>query len=244
MEFLLVFVFTLFLASIVHGSIGFGFGMLATSVVALFFDLKTTILFLLIPTMVTNVISILSEGKFFEAVKKFWFIIVLLIIGSVLGTFLLVYFNASVFKVLLAFIILFYLFQSFKGIKIYFIKKFPTISTYILGLFGGVIAGITNNVAPLMIIYTIELNFTKKDTIQLSNLSFLFTKMGQFAVLWYYDLFTVHSLEISALGVLCVVFGMFIGIKLRRKIDKKFYVKLLKMLLFVIALMLIFSTIK
>ena len=39
-----------FWSSIVHGSIGFGFGMISTPLVALFTDMQTTILYMLIPT--------------------------------------------------------------------------------------------------------------------------------------------------------------------------------------------------
>lgn len=67
-------------SSLVHGSIGFGFGMISTPLVALFTDIQTTITYMLISTMLVNIISILSEGKFFEALKKFWFIILLMVI--------------------------------------------------------------------------------------------------------------------------------------------------------------------
>lgn len=242
--FICIYAFTILFASVVHGSIGFGFGMTATSVLALCTDLKTVITMLLIPTMATNVISVLSEGKFFEALKKFWFVIVLLILGSIAGTLLLVHFDSKIFKLLLALIILFYLYQSYKNVRLSFIKNHPTIATYILGLVGGIVAGITNNVAPLLIMYTIELEYSKKDTIQLSNLSFLVTKIGQFGVFWCYGEFDTTSFKMSALGLAIVLFGMFFGIKIKKKIDRKFYVKILKGLLFFISVMLIISTLK
>jgi len=232
----------LFLASIVHGSIGFGFGMISTAVVALFTDIQTTILFMLIPTMVANIMSILSEGKFFEALKKFWFILLLMIVGSTLGTILLIHINSEYFKLLLAFIILVYLLQSFVRINASFITIYPKTSTYGLGIFGGMISGLTNVVAPLMIIYTLELKYTRKDTIQLSNLCFLFTKIGQIAVFIYFGSFTMEAFNISMMTLIGVFIGMFIGAKIKKLIDAKFYTKILKMLLFFIASTLIYQT--
>lgn len=200
-------------SSLVHGSIGFGFGMISTPLVALFTDIQTTITYMLIPTMVVNIVSILSEGKFFEALKKFWFIILLMVIGSALGTILLVYTNSEYFKLLLAFIIFVYLLQSVVNIKATFVSKYPKSSTYGLGLFGGVLSGLTNIVAPLMIMYTLELKYSKKDTIQLSNLCFLFTKIGQLTVFLYFGTFTLQAFEISIFSVLVVFLGMFLGIK-------------------------------
>lgn len=241
-NFIIILALVIFSASIVHGSIGFGFGMIATPLVALVTDLQTTILFILIPTMFVNILSILSEGKFFEALKKFWFILVLMIIGSVIGTILLVHTNSEYFKLLLAFIIFIYLLQSFIKINATFVSTYPKASTYGLGLFGGTLSGLTNVVAPLMIMYTLELKYTRKDTIQLSNLCFLFTKVGQIAVFLYFGTFTVELFNISMMSLVIVFLGMFLGAKIKKLIDAKFYTKILKVLLFIIALTLVLQT--
>lgn len=243
-SFLLFFAIILASASLVHGSIGFGFGMIATPLVAMYTDMQTTITYMLIPTMAVNILSILSEGKFFEALKKFWFIITLMVIGSVLGTILLVYTNSEFFKLLLALIIFIYLLQSFVNIKATFVSKYPKGSTYGLGIFGGMLSGLTNIVAPLMIMYTLELKYSRKDSIQLSNLCFLFTKIGQIAVFLYYGTFGMQALEVSAVGVMVVLIGMFLGIKIKSKIDTKLYTKILKFLLFIIACVLVYETIQ
>jgi uncharacterized membrane protein YfcA len=242
-SFILALCLTLFLASVVHGAIGFGFGMISTPIVALFADMQTTILYMLIPTMAANIVSISSEGKFFEALKKFWFIITLMIIGSALGTVLLIYTNSELFKLLLAGIIFLYLLQSLVKIEATFVSKYPKSSTYGLGVFGGMLSGLTNIVAPLMIMYTLEMKYTRKDTIQLSNLCFLFTKIGQISVFLIYGSFTVEDFNISMIGVFFVVLGMFLGIKVKSVIDAKLYVKILKVLLFIIATMLVVQTI-
>ena len=232
-----------FFASIIHGSIGFGFGMIATPLVAIYADLQVAISYLLLPTMAVNIVSILSEGRFFEALKKFWFIIALMIMGSIIGTFLLVYSSSELFKLLLAFIILIYLLQSFVKIEASFIHKYQKSSTYGLGIFGGMLSGLTNVVAPLMIIYTLELKYSRKDTVQLSNLCFLFTKVGQLAVLLYFGNFSYETLEISFISVLTILIGMYLGIKIKKRIDSKFYIKILKVLLFIVACILIIDVI-
>jgi uncharacterized membrane protein YfcA len=243
MNFIIALTLIMFYASLIHGSIGFGFGLISTPIVALFTDIQTTITYILIPTMVVNIFSILSEGEFFEALKKFWFIIFLMIIGSSFGTILLIYFNSEYFKLLLAFIIFIYLLQSFVKIEATFISSYPKASTYGLGVFGGIVSGLTNVVAPLTIIYTLELKYSRKDTIQLSNLCFLFTKITQITVFIYLDSFSKEAFELSILSVFIVSIGMFFGIKIKKRIDAKFYAKILKFLLFIIACILVFQTI-
>lgn len=241
-NFILAFALIVYISSIVHGSIGFGFGMICTPLVAMFTDIQTTIMYMLIPTMLVNIVSILSEGKFFEALKKFWFIITLMVIGSCIGTVLLIFANSDYFKLLLALIIFVYLLQSLVKIEATFVSNYPKTSTYGLGIFGGVLSGLTNIVAPLMIMYSLEMKYTKKDTIQLSNLCFLFTKIGQMGVFLYYGAFTQESFEISMISLVAVSIGLFFGIKLKKRIDAKFYAKILKVLLFIIASILVFQT--
>ncbi|QKF81569.1 sulfite exporter TauE/SafE family protein [Halarcobacter ebronensis] len=243
-SFILILCLTLLFASIVHGAIGFGFGMISTPIVALFTDMQTTILYMLIPTMGANIVSISSEGNFLEALKKFWFIITLMVIGSALGTVLLLYTNSNLFKLLLAAIIFLYLLQSVVKIEATFVSKYPKSSTYGLGIFGGMLSGLTNIVAPLMIMYTLELKYTRKDTVQLSNLCFLFTKIGQISVFLLHGSFTMEDFNISMIGLTATFIGMYLGIKVKKLIDAKLYVKILKVLLFIIASMLVFQTVQ
>lgn len=243
LELLLLLVIIVLFSSIVHGSIGFGFGMISTPLIALFTDMQTTIMIMLLPTMAVNIISISSEGNFFEALKRFWLIILLMVVGSVMGTLLLVYYNSEYFKLLLAFIIFIYLLQSIVKIEASFVSKYPKSCTYGLGIFGGMLSGLTNIVAPLMIMYTLELKYSKKDTIQLSNLCFLFTKIGQIGAFVYLSSFTSHTFSLSLFNVVVISLGMFIGIKIKKHIDIKFYVKILKILLFISASTLAIQTI-
>ena len=197
MYFIIFLAIIVFWASLVHGSIGFGFGMISTPLIALLTDMQTTIIVMLIPTMIVNIISIVNEGEFFQAIRKFWLMISLMIAGSIIGTFLLLYINSEYFKLLLALIIFLYLLQSSTKMKYHFIVKYEKISTYFVGILGGTISGLTNIVAPLMIIYSMELNYSRKDTIQLSNLCFLFTKIGQISIFVFYGAFTIEFLKIS-----------------------------------------------
>lgn len=242
-DFLIVFSLVIFISSLIHGSIGFGFGLISTPAIAIFTDIQTTITYILVPTMIVNLVSILSEGGFFKALKKFWFIILLMVIGSCFGTLVLIYFNSEYFKLLLAFIIFVYLFQSFVKIRVSFIRNFPRSSTYGLGIIGGLVSGLTNVVAPLTIIYTLELKYSKKDTIQLSNLCFLFSKVGQLLVFLSYNAFTQTALELSGFSFIIVALGLYFGLKIKKKIDAKFYIKILKVLLFIIACILVIDTI-
>lgn len=171
-DFLIILSIILFVSSLVHGSIGFGFPMLATPLLAMATDMKTAILYIAIPTLLINLISIYSEGNFFQAVKKFYPLALMGMIGSAIGTQILIYSSSEFFKLLLAFSIFSYLFiQKFK-IHIAWIEKKKRLSVVVFGLLAGIVGGLTNVMGSILIIYSLESKHSKKDIIQSTNLFF------------------------------------------------------------------------
>ena len=146
-DFLLIISLIIFISSLVHGSIGFGFPMIATPLLAMITDMKTAILYIAIPTLLINLISIYSEGNFLQAVKKFYPLALMGMIGSAIGTQILIYSSTDFFKLLLAISIFLYLFiQKFK-IQMQWIEKKRRLSVVVFGLVAGFIGGLTNVMA-------------------------------------------------------------------------------------------------
>ena len=242
-EFLIVFSIIIFFSSLVHGSIGFGFPMIATPLLAMVTDMKTAILYIAIPTLLINLISIYSEGNFLQAVKKFYPLALIGIIGSAIGTQILIYSSSELFKLLLAFSIFLYLFiQKFK-IQMHWIREKKIISMVVFGLFAGIIGGLTNVMASILIIYSLESKHTKKEVIQSTNLCFLFGKVIQIVLFTLHGSFNQELLTISFSSLVVVAIAMFIGLKVKDKIPQESYKKVVKIVLFLIACVLVFQTI-
>lgn len=239
LEFILLLFFILFFASLVHGSIGFGFPMIATPLLALFLDIQSAIIYTLIPTLLVNIISIKSEGSILQAIKKFRLLVFYTGLGSILGTVLLIYFNSSFFKLLLAFSILSYLFLDMVKIRLPWIKDNPNKAKVVFGLFAGLLGGLTNAMAPALIIYTLESNFTKKEIIQASNICFFFGKIIQIILFSFSSAFALHEVSISFISLTFVVLALFIGVKIKTFINPSIYKKIVKLILFSIAIILI-----
>ena len=182
-DFLIIFSLIIFISSLVHGTVGFGFPMLATPLLAMVTDMKTAILYIAIPTLLINLISIYSEGDFLQALKRFFPLAIIGMIGSAIGTQILIYSNSEIFKLLLALSIFLYLFlQKFK-IQMSWVQERKKLSMVVFGLVAGIIGGLTNVMASILIIYSLESKHTKKEIIQSTNLCFLFGKIIQIILL-------------------------------------------------------------
>lgn len=242
-DFLIALSSIIFISSLVHGTVGFGFPMIATPLLAMVTDMKTAILYIAIPTLLINLISIYSEGNFLQAIKRFYPLAIIGMIGSAIGTQILIYSSSEFFKLLLALSIFLYLFiQKFK-IEMVWIREKKTLSMIIFGLIAGIIGGLTNVMASILIIYCLESKHTKKEIIQSTNLCFLFGKVIQIVLFTLHGSFNLELLTTSFSSLIVVVFAMFIGLKLKNKIPQESYRKVVKIVLFLIACVLVYQTI-
>ncbi len=235
-----------FLAALAHGSIGFGFPMIATPLLALFMDIQSAIIITLIPTLLMNIVSIASEAKFnlqafTDAFKRHYLLATYALIGTICGTLILIYSNSEHFKVLLAFAILIYLASDQIKLKFPWLLHYPRSAKLIFGLSAGLLGGLTNVMAPILIIYSLALKKSKQDIIQASNICFLFGKIIQIFLFTYNDKFTVNELSVSSLMFIVSTIAIALGIQIKKKIKLEIYIKLLKLLLFSLAMIILFQ---
>ena len=135
--------------------------------------------------------------------------------------------------------ILIYLLLEKIKLKLSWIKEQPNFSKFTFGLTAGLVGGLTNVMAPVLIIYSLESKHSKSDTIQASNLCFLLGKIIQIILFSVYGAFTQNALSISSVMLIVTVLALYVGISVRKKIEIKVYQKILRTLLFTLALVLL-----
>lgn len=241
-ELLLTFTLICGLCAFAHGSIGFGFPMLATPMLALFTDVQTAIILTIIPNLFVNVACIKSEGAFFAAIRQHYELVLLTAFGSVVGTGVLLHFDSEVFKVILAAAIMLYLITNAFQIRMTWVPTYPMFSKVSFGLVSGVLGGLTNVMGSTLLMYQLELNQPKKETIQVTNLCFLFGKVVQLLMFLIAGKYTEDN-TIGSFVLLAAVIVFFpFGLMIKKKISDQLYKKILKVVLFVVAMALIFQT--
>ncbi|MBL3519205.1 sulfite exporter TauE/SafE family protein [Arcobacter lanthieri] len=241
-EFLIFASVVIFFSSLVQATISFGFPMIATPILAMATDMKTAVIYVAIPTLLLNISALLLEKNFLQAIKRFYPLAIFAMIGSAIGTQILIYSNSEIFKFLLAISILFYLFSQKFSFSMPWVLQKPKLSTTVFGLSAGIIGGLTNVMALVLIIYALESKHSKKEIIQSSNLCFMFGKIIQIILFTYHGSFSPEILEISLYNLLIVLICIIIGLNLKNKIKDNNYNKVIKGFLFVMAIALIYQT--
>lgn len=235
----LFFIASVILAGIVHGALGFGFPLIATPLIALFADIKLAIMLTILPTMSVNLFSVFKGFSGYTVLKKYYLLILFVMLGTVIGTFALTLLPQSFFQLLLAFAILTYLKQdTLSFIKPQNIKAYPKASRLFFGLGAGIFSGTTNVMLPVLLIYMSELGLVLTLMIQVMNLCFFSAKLIQ--LLFFSSL---GSMDISVFTqglflALISIIGLFIGFALRKVIDELLFKRIVRLLLYAMACML------
>lgn len=219
-----------------HGLIGFGFPMIATPLLSLLGSVQSAVLTTLLPTLSVNATSIGSQKGSIGVLRRFWPLGIFIVLGSWSGTQLLVRYDTEIYKLLLAGMIVMYLFQS----KLNFdlsrvIASHFYLSMIFFGLASGVVSGLVNIMIPVLIIYVLELGLKKIDGIVLMNFCFLSSKLTQIVTFTWLGVFTWETLFWGVPAAALAVGALLLGKKLTHKINTHVYTKILRVTLWLMA---------
>ncbi|MDM8565142.1 sulfite exporter TauE/SafE family protein [Candidatus Halobeggiatoa sp. HSG11] len=238
-EILIVAAFIFFFAAFIHGSIGFGFPMIATPLLALVTDIHTAIILTLIPTLLVNLASIASEGNILYALRRHLSLALLAMTGSAIGTLILIFTNSHIFEALLGLVIIAYLLSERIKINLSWIYMYPHLSKVVFGISAGILGGLTNVMAPILVIYSLESKYTKSEIIQASNFSFMFGKTVQLVLFSVHGKYNLSEFLISLVMLVAVSLALYLGINIKKKINANIYKRVLRAFLSVLAMTLI-----
>ncbi len=234
----LAFIPIVMLAAFGHGALGFGFPLMSTPLLVLLMDMRTAILLTLLPTVAINLVSILGERHWREALRAFWPIPLFTIVGSFTGTQVLLSVDPEAFRLLLAAVLVAYLLSD----RLHRAERERRVPAWGLALFGfglGLLAGVTNVFAPVIIVFALYTRMDPTLMVATFNLSFVTSKAGQIAGFVLRDAFTAEALELTLWAMGPVLLGLWLGIRVRKRIDLATYRKVLKAALWVIAVVLV-----
>ncbi len=230
----------IFLSGLVHGTLGLGFPLIATPLLALVMDVRSAIVLTLLPTVTVNIVSMVHGGRWRESIGKFWPLAVYAVIGSAAGTWFLINTDPAPFKLLLAALILLYLGANYLGaVKMQWVASHPHWSMLSFGLTAGAASGTTNVMVPVLIIYTLELGLAATAMVQVFNMCFFAGKIAQIGIFTSTGVVgagvLMSTMPFAGVALIALLFGM--AIRNRLPIDT--YRMIVKGVLFVIAVVLI-----
>ena len=232
-------VITLLISALAHGTLGFGFPLISTPVIALVTDMQTAVVVTVLPNLAVNLVSILRGGQWQHSLGRYWPMAVWVLLGTLLGTQVLLHANPAPLKLLLALMIGVYLGQDhIKRIDWSVIVRHPKMSGMVLGLLAGVLSGAVNVALPPLVIYFMTLGLSAIPLTQILNLCFMPGKAAQAGALGLSGHFNFEMLQLSIPLAIISVVTLLMGMRLQKNIHPKRYRQLVFGSLAVMALLL------
>ncbi|MGB5200861.1 MAG: sulfite exporter TauE/SafE family protein [Sedimenticolaceae bacterium] len=239
----LLFIAVSLLAAFVHGAFGFGFPVLSTPLLAFGFDLRTAILLTLVPTVSINLVSILTERHWREALRNYWPIPTFTIVGSFLGTQVLLEVEPEPFRMLLAVMMIGYLVSEHlhRGEQV---VQVPRWGMALFGLLLGLFAGVVNIFSPLVVVYALYTQMPATLMVATFNLSFITSKSGQILGFVSHGAFDLQTVGLTLLGLPLILGALWLGIRIRKRVDVETYRGMLRAALWVISIAILIDAVR
>ena len=237
---ILMVVSVMLFAGLVHGTLGLGFPMVATPILAITFDVRTAILITLLPTISVNLMSIWNSRESFDSVRRFLPLTGFTLIGGIIGAYILANTDPNPFRLVLAGLILLYLWNDHsKRMTFQWMSNHVFAAMIIFGMLAGLSGGTTNVMVAILIIFFMSLEVPRKQMVPALNACFLVGKLSQIVVFSLLGLVSMNLLFETAPLALFAVLALMLGQTLREKIALKIYRKILQLLLAILSIVLI-----
>jgi uncharacterized membrane protein YfcA len=209
------------LAAFVKGSIGFGFPTLATPLLALFVDPKAAVAVLILPNIVMDGVQALRRGGLGHTPRRMAWLVVFGLLGTVIGTRLLVLLPGRVVTLVLGAVILVF-------VALGLLRSFPRVPpawepwvSPLVGLGTGVIGGVTNVPGTPLVIYFYALGMDKAEFVRSVAFTFVLYKTVQLGAVTWYGLLPPRLLAASA-GLSLVALASFTaGLRVQDRLDQR-----------------------
>ena len=223
-------------AGLVHGTLGLGFPMVATPMLAAFFDVRSAILITLLPTIAVNIASIWNSRNSLDSVGRFSPLIVFVLPGSLAGAYILAIADPAPFRLALAGLIFLYLWTNISGrLPRRWLASNVMLAMILYGFLAGFAGGTTNVMVAILIVFFLSLEVPRSSMVPALNTCFLIGKVSQIAVLSLAGLVTftliLETLPLALAAVLALLFGQ----RIRAKIAVDIYRRILHGLLVILA---------
>jgi uncharacterized membrane protein YfcA len=202
-------------AGVVMGTTGLGFAVIATPLLGMVVGIRTAIVILALPTVVTNAIFVLHGGIDLQATRRVLLLLPSAGIGAILGTGVMAWLRPEALSIFLGVTLLLFVVMSLRAV----LPPLPPASERILsplvGLGAGVLGGVTNMPAPPLAMYLYALRIPSQEFVRTMGAIVLVFKLAQVAAIYGWHLYTLRNAWLSLATCVVVLPSVWLGIALR-----------------------------
>jgi uncharacterized membrane protein YfcA len=224
------------LGGVVKGVIGLGMPLVAVPILASVMDPKVAVAMMIVPVLSSNVWIVGTSGRVRELAVRFWRLLVALVVFTFLGAQLFAKMDARIASIMVGTgIVLVCIAQAFP-IKAKVDPRHEAWLSPTMGTLAGIMGGITNYFAPVLVAYLMALRVEKDVFVFSMSLFFVAGGIPLFGSLAMHRILDVDVLAVSTVATVMAILGLLLGAGLRRIIPQATFEKILLAGLFLMGL--------
>ena len=220
-----------FIASFLKGLTGLGFSTLCLGLLAIFIDVKLAIALVFLPSLSSNIMVMAEAGRFRDSFKRFWFLFLSAVPGLLAGVWFLGNSPDELPKAALGGVMFLYGIWGLKNDRFELSQRQERSLVFPVGFVSGLVNGATGSQIMPIMPYLLSLKMDRNLFVQTINSSFTINTLIMMVCLGKLGVLTVAVIWMSAIGILPVALGIFLGGKLRKKVPEAIYRKMVLVLL-------------
>jgi len=184
-------------------------------------DVKTAVPLLIVPNLVMDGFQLQRQGPIGDAPRRLVPLLIFTIVGTIIGTKLLVMLSARAATLILGSFVLGFVALDLARVTPRIPRGFERRLAPPVGLVAGVMGGITNSPGTVLALYFVALGMDKREFVRSIALTFLVVKGVQLLTLAWYGLFGAH-LVLGTLGLtVASLAGFWFGVRLQDSLDQR-----------------------
>jgi uncharacterized membrane protein YfcA len=205
-------------------------------------DVKTAVAVLVIPNLVMDALQLRRQGPIGDAPRRLAPLLVFTILGTIIGTKLLVALPARTVTLILGIFVLGFVALDLMRLAPRVPPGWERRLAPPVGLVSGIMGGITNAPGTALALYFVALGMDKREFVRSIAFTFLVVKSVQLATLGWYGLFGWH-LVLSTLGLtVAALVGFGLGVRLQDRLDQRAFNRAVLVFLAALGLWLVVRT--
>ncbi|ENU18536.1 hypothetical protein F994_03056 [Acinetobacter bohemicus ANC 3994] len=210
------------LAGMIKGTIGLGLPAVAMGLLTLFISPFQAATLLIVPSMVTNVWQLFAEGHVLRLVRRFWSLLIGIIVGSIWSVFPTLGHGEFQSEALLGGMLTLY------GLYGLFAKNMPNLAPYekylspVMGYLGGALTVATGVIVIPVVPFLQSLHLKRDDLVQSLGLAFTVSTLC-LAVFLQQNRIEAMSFDykMALIALFPALVGMWLGTKIRYRIPEQ-----------------------
>ena len=236
---LLVIIFSLCLGGFTKGVLSWGFPVISLPILTIVLPPSSAIFILFFPIIFANIREIkLSNFKSYKNIMPFGIGVFL---GIIIGSYIFHSTKSELISIAIGFTIIIFALINYYGFKIKEKLILNKIFGFFFGMFSGVIGGMTTVLGPLMIIYLVSLNLSKKVFSENVSILVFATVIPLYTMFFIYQKVVINDFLVTSLALIPSMLMQYLGLKVRNKIPQMIFKNLTLVFLTFVGLLVLYK---